>query len=191
MDVKSTWIPTWHRMDYFFMVTWTIFKNPPLGGRSNTKPEDYGTPNNPNRWFILFYHVWGFAWIEMAFRWGPNHIWLHTTLDGQWPHYMFWRVCWDGLWTLSFRLSQCHGHGSWLACEVALIKLWVQEFARTTKQETNKASTMCQSSTLMDGHSEAASTKYLTSVRLRSVIEWTIPSLNKYSICPTDLSPIR
>ena len=29
-------------------------------------------------------------------------------------------VCWDGLWTLSFGLSQLHGHGSWLVCEVAL-----------------------------------------------------------------------
>ena len=26
----------------------------------------------------------------------------------------------DGLWTLSFGLSQFHGHGSWLVCEVAL-----------------------------------------------------------------------
>jgi hypothetical protein len=29
-------------------------------------------------------------------------------------------VCWDGLWTLSFGLSQLHSHGSWLVCEVAL-----------------------------------------------------------------------
>ena len=29
-------------------------------------------------------------------------------------------VCWDGLWTLSFGLSQSHGHGPWLVCEVAL-----------------------------------------------------------------------
>ena len=29
-------------------------------------------------------------------------------------------VCWDGLWTLSFGLSQFHSHGSWLVCEVAL-----------------------------------------------------------------------
>jgi hypothetical protein len=26
MDVKSTWVLTWHRMDHVFMVTWTIFK---------------------------------------------------------------------------------------------------------------------------------------------------------------------
>jgi hypothetical protein len=29
-------------------------------------------------------------------------------------------VCWDGLWKLSFGLSQFRGHGSWLVCEVAL-----------------------------------------------------------------------
>jgi hypothetical protein len=29
-------------------------------------------------------------------------------------------VFWDGLWTLSFGLSQFHGHGIWLVSEVAL-----------------------------------------------------------------------
>ena len=33
---------------------------------------------------------------------------------------MVLEVCWDGLWTRSFGLSQLHGHGSWLMCEVAL-----------------------------------------------------------------------
>jgi hypothetical protein len=33
---------------------------------------------------------------------------------------MVLEVSWDGLWTLSFGLSQFHGHGSWLLCEVAL-----------------------------------------------------------------------
>ena len=34
---------------------------------------------------------------------------------------MMLEVCWDdGLWTLSFGLSQFHGHGPWLVCEVAL-----------------------------------------------------------------------
>jgi hypothetical protein len=36
---------------------------------------------------------------------------------------MILEVSWDGLWTLSFGLSQSHGHGSWLVCEVALIGL--------------------------------------------------------------------
>jgi hypothetical protein len=47
------------------------FQNPPLGGRSNTKPADHGTPNAHNRWSILFYHVWRPAWIEI--HW--NSIW--------------------------------------------------------------------------------------------------------------------
>ena len=35
---------------------------------------------------------------------------------------MILEVNWDnGLWTLSFGLSQFHGHGYWLMCEVALI----------------------------------------------------------------------
>ena len=33
---------------------------------------------------------------------------------------MVMEVSWDGLWTLSFGLSQYHGHGSWLVCELAL-----------------------------------------------------------------------
>ena len=51
---------------------------------------------------------------------GPDRIWLHTTLEGPWPHDMIFEVCWDGLRTLSFGLSQSHGHSSWLVCEVAL-----------------------------------------------------------------------
>ena len=73
MDVKSTWIPTWHQMDH---VSWSLelFTKPHLGGRPNTKPWDHGTPNAHNRWFILFYHVWGPAWIEI--HW--NSIWLRA-----------------------------------------------------------------------------------------------------------------
>ena len=53
--------------------------------------------------------------VEMAFGWGPGHIRLHTTLESPWPHDTSLEVCWDGLWTLSFGLSQFHGHGSFLA----------------------------------------------------------------------------
>ena len=49
-----------------------------------------------------------------------GYIWLHTTLEGPWLHYMLLEVCWDNLRTLSFGLSQFHGHGTWLMCEVAL-----------------------------------------------------------------------
>ena len=41
------------------------FQKPPLGDRSNTKPGDHGIPNAHNRWFVLFYHAWGPAWIEI------------------------------------------------------------------------------------------------------------------------------
>ena len=67
---------------------------------------------------FYFYHVWWPAWIGIAFGWGSGHIWLHTTLEGPWPHHMILEVCWDNLWTLCFGLSQFHGHGSWLVCEV-------------------------------------------------------------------------
>ena len=102
------------------------FHKPLLGGMPNTKPEDHGIPNAHNRWFILlFYHVRGPAWIksiEFAFGRGRSHIRLHTTLEDPWPHYMILEMCWDGgLRTLSSGLSQFHGHGSWLVCEVALL----------------------------------------------------------------------
>ena len=106
--------------------------NPPLGGRPNIKPRNHCTPNAHKQWFILFYHVWETRMnrqsLKIAFGWRPGHIWLHTTLQGPWPHYMILKVCWDSLWTLSCGLSQSRGHGSWLVCEVAVkftIAQWV------------------------------------------------------------------
>ena len=47
--------------------------------------------------------------------------------EGPSPHYVTLEVPWDGLWTLSFGLSQFHGHGSWLMLEVALrVTKWVR-----------------------------------------------------------------
>jgi hypothetical protein len=69
MDVKSTWIPTWHWMFHGHLV---YSQKTPLGGRPSTKPRDHGTPNAHNYWFILFYHVWGPTWIEIYW----NGIWL-------------------------------------------------------------------------------------------------------------------
>ena len=66
------------------------FQKPPLGGRPNTKPGDHGTPNAHNRWFILFYHVWGPAWIEI--HW--NSIWLRA-----WSH-MTSHYTWGSMTTL-------------------------------------------------------------------------------------------
>ena len=54
---------------------YNYFQKPPLGGRPNTKPlGDHGTQNAHNRWFILLYHVWGTAWIEI--HW--NSFWLRV-----------------------------------------------------------------------------------------------------------------
>ena len=44
---------------------YSLCPEPPLGGRPNTKLGDHDTPNVHNRWFLLFYHAWGPAWIEI------------------------------------------------------------------------------------------------------------------------------
>jgi hypothetical protein len=54
-------------------IEWTMFhghldysQRLPLGGRS--KLGDHGTPNAHNCWFILFYRVWGPAWIKNSLK---------------------------------------------------------------------------------------------------------------------------
>jgi hypothetical protein len=66
-------------MDFYMASKWTMFhdhldyfQQPPLEVRPNTKPGDHGTPNAHGRWFILFYHAWGPACLEI--HW--NSIWL-------------------------------------------------------------------------------------------------------------------
>jgi hypothetical protein len=44
----------------------------------------------------------------------------HYTRESVTTPHGFLEVPWDGLGRLSFGLSQFHGHGSWLVCEVAL-----------------------------------------------------------------------
>ena len=59
------------------------FQSPPLKGRPNTKPRDHASPNAHNRWFIISYHVWRPAWIDI--RWTSirvrvqSHMTLHYT----------------------------------------------------------------------------------------------------------------
>ena len=52
--------------------------------------------------------------IEIAFGWGPNHIWLHTTLEDPWPHTWFWRHLGTALhtffWTLKISRSRPLAH---------------------------------------------------------------------------------
>jgi hypothetical protein len=105
------------------------FQKPPRGGRPSTILWDHGTPNAQNWWFIMFFWCVKTGMnkniIEIAFGWGPGHMWLHTTFEDPLPHYMILEVCLDGLWTLSFGVSQFHGHGSRLVCEVAL-RCWCE-----------------------------------------------------------------
>jgi hypothetical protein len=104
------------------------FQKPSLGGRPNTKPWYHVTPSALNRWFILFYHMWGprmnKKFIQIAFGWGPGHIWLHTTLEGMWPHYnMMLEVCWG--WHLDTFLWALTISWSWLLARV----VWCGEVA--------------------------------------------------------------
>ena len=124
MDVKSTWIRTWHQMDH---VSWSVglfSKNHLLEAILPQHQETTALQTLTTVdlfYFIMCEDLHEEKFLEIAFGWGSGHIWLHTTLEGPWPHYMSLEVCWDGLWTCSFGLSQfLHGHGSWLVCEVAL-----------------------------------------------------------------------
>jgi hypothetical protein len=76
----------------------------PLGSRPDTKRGDHGTPQSHNHWFIVSNHVWGpymdIKFTVIALNWRPNHLWLHTTLESQWSHYMILEVSWDDLWIL-------------------------------------------------------------------------------------------
>jgi hypothetical protein len=66
MDVKSTWIHSYMALNgSCFMVTWTILQKPYGGGRPNSKSRHHGTLNAHNHWFLLYYHVWRSAWIEV------------------------------------------------------------------------------------------------------------------------------
>jgi hypothetical protein len=60
------WIMFHGHLDYF--------QKSPLGGRPNIKPGDHDTPKAHNSWFVLFYHVWRPAWIEIH----RNSIWLRA-----------------------------------------------------------------------------------------------------------------
>ena len=73
MDVKSTWIPTWHRMDNV-TCHWDCSQKPHAGDRPNKNLRDHGTLNAHNRYHILFYHVWGLAWTKIHWK----SIWLKS-----------------------------------------------------------------------------------------------------------------
>ena len=124
--LKSTWIDSYVASNNScFMVTWIVFKKHLLevGLTQNQETMVLRMLTTVNLfYFIMCEDPHEEKFIEIAFGWGPGHIWLHNTLEGPCPHCMILEVTWDddGLCTLSFGLSQFHGHGSWLMCEVAL-----------------------------------------------------------------------
>ena len=92
------------------------FQKPPLGGSCNTKPRGgYGTPN-----------CWSILILSCVKTRVNRHPWEYHLVDGPVTHdftphyYMILEVSENGMGTLSFGLSQFHGNGSWLMCEVAL-----------------------------------------------------------------------
>ena len=77
--VNARWMQSLH--GFLYGIEWITFhghldyfQKPSFGGRSNTKPRDYGTPNAYNHFFIPFYHAWGPTWIEI--HW--NSTWLRA-----------------------------------------------------------------------------------------------------------------
>ena len=122
MDVKCTWILTWHQMDH---VSWSLglFLKPPLRSRPNIKLGNHGFSKSHNHWFILFYHVWGphinrnslkYNWLRACSHNTSHYTWGHvTTLPD------FGSALGEPL-NIFFGPSQFHGHGSWFVCEVAL-----------------------------------------------------------------------
>ena len=111
-----------------FMVTWTIFKNRLLevGLTKNYETMALRTFTTGSLLcFMMCEDPHEHKFIEIAFGWGSGHMWLHTTLEDPLPHSMILEVCLDSLWTLSFGLSQFHGHNSCLVCEVAL-RCWCE-----------------------------------------------------------------
>ena len=112
------------------------------------------SPNHAhNRRVILFYHMWGPAWIKI--HW--NGIWLRARSHMAFTLHLSIRdhTTWFGRCVgmafghFSFGLSQFHhGHGSWLVCgsQVALNSLnnllnlleeWEEDFAQMTMSQVS------------------------------------------------------
>jgi hypothetical protein len=79
---------------------------------------DHGTPNVHNRWFILFYHVWGPAWIEIHRKsiWvrARSHMASHYTLGSVTTLHDFWGALGRPLatffWALTMSWSRLLAH---------------------------------------------------------------------------------
>jgi hypothetical protein len=100
VHVNARWMKMLHGL--LHAIQWIMFHGhldyfpkPSFGSKSNTKSGDHGIPNAHNRWFILFYHVWGSAWIKNHWKWhlveGPVtcDFTLHSRIRDQTT--WFWR----------------------------------------------------------------------------------------------------
>ena len=79
-----------------FMVTWSIFQNHLLevGLTQNRETTTLWTLTTVDAFYLIMCEdPREQKFIEIAFGWGPSHIWLHTTLEGPWPHYMIFGGC--------------------------------------------------------------------------------------------------
>ena len=147
------------------------FQTPPLGGRSNTKPGDHATPKSHSLWFILFYHEQRSASIEI--HW--NSIWLRA------QSLMAAQYTWGSVTTLhefggvlgrpldTFGLSQFHGHGSWLVCEVALVNVTLTISIRATSH-------MSQEPWLWEPQRKCPNA---AQIHLQNLIVWCHPTVNQ------------
>jgi hypothetical protein len=117
MDVKPTWIPTWHQMDHGSWSHGLFSKNHLLEVDLTQHLETMAlwTLTTIDLFYVIMCEVP--AWIEIH----QNSIWFrarsHMTSHYTWGSVTTlhdFGVCWDGLWTHSFGLSQFHGHGPWL-----------------------------------------------------------------------------
>ena len=107
----------------FFMITWSIFKNHPCEVGLTQYQEIIALQNLTTIDLFYFIVCEDLAWMEI--HW--NSIWLralsHMTSHYTWGHVTTLHDLGSVLGQLLdtyFGLSQLHGHGSWLMCQVAL-----------------------------------------------------------------------
>ena len=108
-----------------FMVTWIVFKTHLLevGLKQNWETMHPKCSLTVGLfYFIMCEDQHEQKFIEIAFDWAQSHMAAHYTWGSMTTLHDFGDVLGHPLDTL-FGISQIHGHGSWLVCEVALSRL--------------------------------------------------------------------
>ena len=150
MGDNSTWIPTWHQVNHVLgslgLFEVGLFEVGPKQHREIMALWNLTTIN-----FFSFIMCEDSAWIEfieVAFSWGHGHIWLQTTLEGPWPHYMILEVSGTTLrhffWALiilwSWWLLACE----WSYYQNASILKFLSQFPLLTSYDLQWPSQSCQ-----------------------------------------------